>query len=142
MDELVPEGFTLMDPYGPFHELVGPIYETRRNGNVVAGMRVAHKHRNKGSIMHGGMLTMLLDNTMTHACVQVRTDDSYVVTTSISTDFLAAAKEGDWIDCEVEILRKGRRVIFLSALIRRDGPEGEILVRGSASFQVVSAPKK
>jgi len=133
----IPAGFELMAPYGAFHELVGPLYEAERGGRTVVGLRVGEQHLNKGAILHGGMYFMLLDTAMTHACVRVRPSDSYVVTTSISSELLAAARLGDWIEAEVEVMRAGRRVVFLNCLVRRDGPDGELLVRGSATFQMI-----
>lgn len=134
---VVPDGFTMMDPYGPFHELCGPMYEKMRDGRMVVGMRAVEKHRNRGQIMHGGMIFTLLDNAMTHAGAQVRPEDSGLVTTSFSCELMSAVRIGDWIEAEIEILHAGRRVMFFNGLVRRDGPEGELVARGSATFQVL-----
>ena len=133
----IPAPFTLLEPYGPFHELVGPLYETRRNGRIVIGMRVATKHRNKGPGMHGGMYFMLFDTAMTHASAQVRPENAIAVTSSFSSELIGAAAPGDWIEAEVEVLRTGKRVVFLNTVIRRDGQDGPALARGSATFQIV-----
>ncbi|TAL01561.1 MAG: PaaI family thioesterase [Rhodospirillaceae bacterium] len=137
-DERVPQGFVRMEPYGAFHELVGPLYEMRRGELTVVGLRVAAKHIAKGPGIHGGMYFMLLDTAMTHACVRVRRPDAYVVTTSFSSELFASARQDDWIEAEVEVMRAGGRVIFVNCIVRRDGPEGEALVRGSATFQIVN----
>ena len=139
-DENVPAGFVRMEPYGGFHALVGPLYESLREGRTVVGVRVAEKHLNKGRMLHGGMAFMLLDTAMTHACVRVRPEDAFVVTTTLSSELFAPAQLGDWIEAEVEVNRAGRRVIFLSCVIRRDGAGGEPLVRGSATFQLIPRP--
>ncbi len=136
-DQDLPAGFTVMQPYGGFHTLVGPLYETLRGDRMVVGMWVSEKHLNRGSILHGGMALTLLDTAMTHACVRIRQDDSYAVTTTISCELFAPARPGDWIEAEVEINRAGGRVIFLSGVVRRDGRDGEALLRGSATFQRV-----
>ena len=137
-DGNVPPGFVRMEPYGGFHELVGPLYESLRDGRTVVGVRIGEKHLNRGKILHGGMVFMLLDTAMTHACVRVCPLDAFVVTTTFSSELFAAAQLGDWIEAEVEVNRAVRRVIFLNCLIRRGGAGGEPLVRGSASFQVVA----
>ena len=133
----VPEGFTMMEPYGPFHRLCGPFYEKMRGDRVVIGMRIEDKHQNKGAMIHGGMIFTLLDTAMTHAGVQVRPSDSFLLTSSFSCDLIASGRPGEWIEAEIEVLRAGRRVIFFSGMVRRDGPEGELLARGSATFNVV-----
>jgi acyl-coenzyme A thioesterase PaaI-like protein len=137
-EDKVPDGFVRMDPYGAFHELVGPLYEARRGGQMVVGLRVGARHLGKGPGIHGGMYFFLLDAAMTHACAQVRPPDAFVATTSFSSELFGSARAGDWIEAGVELMRAGRRVIFANCLIRRDGPDGEALVRGSATFQVVA----
>lgn len=139
-DREVPSGFVELAPYGPFHELVGPLYETERDQRVVVGMRVCEKHQNKGNILHGGMYFMLLDTAMTHACVRVRRSEAFVVTTSFSSELFAPTRTGDWIEAEVEVMKAGKRVIFVNCVVRKDGPQGESLARGSATFQLVPKP--
>ncbi len=136
----VPEGFTPMPSYGGFYELVGPLFEARREGRVVLGFRVEPRHMARGPGLHGGMMFMLLDSAMTHACVQLRPADTGAVTTSFSSELFAGARLGDWVEAEVEVMRAGRRVMFLNCFVRRDGPQGEVLCRGSATFQIVARP--
>ena len=132
-----PAGFTKVAPYGPFHDLVGPMYTADREGKIVMGFRVEEKHHNKGAAVHGGMFLMPADTAMTHAGVQVRPPGTSIVTTALSSEFMAPARKGDWVEAEVDVLRAGRSVVFLACLIRRDGPEGPLLMRASATFQVV-----
>ncbi|HEY6869311.1 MAG TPA: PaaI family thioesterase [Novosphingobium sp.] len=134
----IPAGFAVMDPFGPFHELVGPIYETRRKGLVVTGMRASVKHRNKGPIVHGGMLLALADTAMVRVAIDLRPADTICVTSSLSSELLSAARPGDWLEAEVEVLRRGRRLIALNCMIRRDGPDGELVMRASAIFQILA----
>jgi len=136
----IPEGFAPMPSYGPFYDLVGPMFEARRGERIVLGFRVEARHMGRGKGMHGGMVFMLLDSAMTHACVQLRPPETGAVTTSLSSELFAGAKAGDWVEAEVEVLRAGRRVMFLNCFVRRDGPEGEVLCRGSATFQIVARP--
>lgn len=126
-----------MRPYGRFHELVGPLYATQRGERTVVGLRVSEKHLNGVGIIHGGMYLMLLDTAMTRACIGLRRPDVFPATTSLSSEFLDAARPGDWIEAEAEVLRAGRRIVFLNCIIRRDGPSGDPLVRGSATFQLI-----
>jgi acyl-coenzyme A thioesterase PaaI-like protein len=134
----IPAGYVSMEPFGGFQDLIGPLFETIRGDRTVVGLRVADKHLGAGPGLHGGMYLALLDVAMTRACRRVRRADAYVVTTSFSSELFASARPGEWIEAEVEIMRAGARVIFVNCLVRRDGPEGECLARGSATFQVVS----
>lgn len=137
VEDGVPEGFVEMAPYGPFHETVGPIYSMERDGRVVLGMRILEKHRNRGTVMHGGMFMTLGDTAMTHAAVKFRQEGFGAVTTAFSGEILASGMIGDWVEAEVEVLRAGRSVIYLNCMIRKDGPDGKPLMRISGTFQVV-----
>jgi uncharacterized protein (TIGR00369 family) len=133
----IPEGFEEMDPYGPFHVLVGPMYHRERDGRTVIGIRMTEKHRNKGQIVHGGMLMMLVDTAMTRACGKVRREDQMYATTNMNCELMAAAWPGDWLEAEVDVMRAGRQSIFLDCRVRRDGPEGQLVMHASGTFQVV-----
>jgi len=63
--------------------------------------------------------------------------DRIVAFTNCSGEFLAAAAVGDWIEAEVEVLKAGRSVIFLTCMIRKGGPDGKLLMRFGGTFQVV-----
>ena len=141
-DDEIPEGFAQMESYGGFHALVGPLYETVRGGRTVVGLRVAEKHLNKGAGIHGGMYFMLLDTAMTRACVSLRPPDKGAVTSGFTSELFGSARAGEWIEAEVEVMRAGGRVIFLNCVVRRDGPEGEPLARGSGTFQIVDRARR
>ena len=138
----IPAGFAQMETYGGFHELVGPLYETIRDSRTVVGFRVAEKHLNRGPGMHGGMYFMLLDTAMTRACISLRPPDKGAVTSGFTSELFGAARVGDWVEAEVEVMRAGRRVIFLNCVVRRDGPQGEPLARGSGTFQIVDRARR
>lgn len=131
-----PEGFSEMRPFGGFHELVGPLYMAKRDGRIVVGLRMAPRHANAVASMHGGMLLTLVDTALTVAAMRAAPKGQYAVTSTLTSDFIAPARDGDWVEAEVEVLRAGRSVIYLQCLVRKDGPDGKLLLRASASFQV------
>ena len=70
----VPEGFELMPPFGPFHELVGPIYWRRTEAGFTIGLRAVEKHRNKGDMVR--QLARLLGKDPRHVyCVGDHAND-------------------------------------------------------------------
>lgn len=137
-DAAIPEGFVEMEPYGPFHETIGLMYHLQRGDNCVVGVRMTERHRNKGQMVHGAMLMALVDTAMTRACADLRQPDQGVVTTTLNNEFLAAARPGDWVEAEVEVLRAGRKVIFMDCQVRRDGKDGPLLLHSSGTFMVVT----
>lgn len=135
----VPEGFKEMRSLGEFHDRVGPFFMAKRGENTVIGMRVEARHENGIPTLHGGMMLTLVDTAMTLASFRAAGKGNRAVTVSLASDFLAPARAGDWIEAEVRVLRAGRSLIVLDCLVRKDGPEGKLLLRANGSFQVVAA---
>jgi uncharacterized protein (TIGR00369 family) len=133
----VPEGFEPMQPYGPFHELTGPFFHKRTEHGYIIGMRVEDRHRNRGQMVHGGMICMLADTAFSWACGQVRPASARVLTSHLSVGFAGNAKPGDWIEAHVDIVKAGRRVVFSNCFIWSNGQR---IAHATAQFQVVSAP--
>ena len=136
----IPAGFTEMRPYGAFHDLTGPFYHAKRGDNIVVGMRVDDRHGNAIGTLHGGMFMTLVDTALTLAAGRAAPKGQYAITQGLNADFLSPAREGDWVEAEVEVLRAGRSSIALDCRVRKDGEAGKLLMRASGSFHVV-APK-
>ena len=129
-----PDGFELIPPFGPLHESLGPIFARKEGSQYVVGMRVDARHHNKGAILHGGMMAFLIDTAFTYACVKRSEKPRPAVTTSMTVDFIGSAKAEDWIEARVDVLRSGRRVIFLSCCVFSNSL---CIARGNATFQVL-----
>ncbi len=128
-----------MRPYGGFHELAGPMFMARRGDNIVIGLRMDERHGNAIGTLHGGMFMTLVDTALTLAAGRAAPKGQYAVTQGMSADFLASAREGDWVEAEVEVLKAGRSTITLDCRVRKDGAEGKLLMRASGTFHVIAA---
>ncbi|MFM0670707.1 PaaI family thioesterase [Paraburkholderia sediminicola] len=133
-DDVTPEGFELMPAFGPFHEMVGPIWYRKSERGQVVGMRVREQHRNLGQMMHGGVVCMLADTAITWASKHSREPALKVLTTSLTVNFLGNAQPGDWVEAHVDVLRAGKRVVFSDCLIWANGLR---IAQASAQFQVM-----
>lgn len=132
----VPAGFEPMEPFGPFHELTGPYYQKRSpDGAHVIGLRMAEKHRNRGPGMHGGMMSMLIDNAFTWACKHAREPAQRVLTTQLSIGFIGTAEPGDWVEVHTDVVRAGRRVVFATCFV---WCREKRIAQASAQFQVIA----
>lgn len=129
----VPEGFELMEPFGPIHRTLGPIYFRRGPSGCAVGMRVEERHHNKGAMLHGGMLAFFVDTAFTFALFSGE-PPLKVVTTHLSVDFAGRAAAGDWIEAHVDVMRSGKRVAFVNCFVDN---AGERIARASATFQVL-----
>jgi len=133
-DPDVPDGFAEMEPFGPFHALCGPMYLREQDSVTVVGIRMRQDHANRGGMVHGGMLMMLVDTAMTKACTRVRSPDQIFVTASVTCEMMAAARPADWLEARVEVMRAGRSAIFLDCRVTRDGADGQLVVHASGTF--------
>jgi acyl-coenzyme A thioesterase 13 len=131
----IPSGFTRLESTSPFHELVGPFYERRDRATLIIGMPVAKKHINRRGAVHGGMICTLVDFAMGQAASTMTNPPRKVVTTSLSTDFAGNATDGDWIEAHVDVLRSGRRIVFVNCFVYH---RSERIARGSAAFLVLT----
>jgi uncharacterized protein (TIGR00369 family) len=130
----LPEGFTPMPVFGPFHEHLGPMYVKRVGTSHVVGMRVEDKHRNRGQMMHGGMICTLADTATHWAAKHAHEPILMLLTTALSVNLMGNAKPGEWVEAQAEVVRAGRTIVFTSCLITC---AGRVVAHATAQFQVV-----
>ena len=75
---------------------------------------------NGGHIVHGGMVTTLLDTAMGGACWGTLEDGESFLTADLRTEFLRAARPGTLRAVGV-VVQRNRRVAFCSADLYQDG---------------------
>jgi uncharacterized protein (TIGR00369 family) len=133
----IPEGFVPLVPGGTWLTHAGPLYQKDApNGGVVIALRVADKHTNMRGIAHGGMLVTLADSALGRNMHLTRKPSAPMVSVNLSTDFLGAAKVGDWLEAHVEIRKHGARLSFAECQLIVDG---KVVVRCSGVFAVVGS---
>jgi uncharacterized protein (TIGR00369 family) len=75
---------------------------------------------NGGHIVHGGMVTTLLDTAMGGACWATLADDESFLTADLRTEFLRSARPGTLRAVGI-VVQRNRRVAFCSANLFQDG---------------------
>ena len=136
-DEAVPRGYQRHTRTSGLTAPWEPIYAKTTDDAVLLGLRAAPAHANSRGIVHGGLLTALADNAMGLSCGHRLGGQTRLLTVSLSIDFLASAKLGQWIEVDTTFVKTGRRLCFAQAFVRADG---EPCARASATFSVVAAP--
>jgi uncharacterized protein (TIGR00369 family) len=131
-----PPGFERMPPFGPFHELIGPIYVSTERPGTLLGFRVQEKHRNRSPtpMVHGGMIATLIDTACAWGGKHAREPKPSVVTTNLSIQLIGNAGPGEWVEAHVEVLRAGRSVIFVQCKVKSGD---RLLAHANAQFQVM-----
>ena len=115
-DPTIPEGFTPLIPGGQWLTHAGPIYQRPGpHGTVIVALRVDKQHTNMRGIAHGGMLVTLADSALGRNMNLTRKTVAAMVSVNLSTDFIGAAKVGDWLEAHVEVRKHGARLSFANA---------------------------
>lgn len=125
-----PASFAPVEDPGPFVEHVGPLLA---DGDVV-GLEIAERHLNRAGTAQGGLLATLVDFAMGRAVRASADGERRAATVSLTTDFLGAAKEGDFVEARTEVERLGGTLAFADCSLTVEGRE---IVRGRAVFAVL-----
>ena len=89
---------------------------------MVAAFRAQRKHMNAGGVMHGGCLMTFADFALFAIAHDNGNDeDSYGVTVAFTSEFIAGALEGEYIEARGEVVGGGRSIQFVRGLITADG---------------------
>lgn len=113
-----------------------PIFAKTTEAAVLLGLRAGPAHANSRGIVHGGLMTALADNAMGLSCGHQIGGGVRLVTVSLSIDFLASAKLGQWIEIDTTFVKSGKRLCFAQAFVLADGTP---CARANATFAVSPA---
>ncbi len=130
-----PEGFEPLDEPGPYAELVGPLFATSaRSASSAVGLRAEARHANLAGAVHGGLLATLCDIAVGRAVRAEAEELSGAATVSLTTDYLAPAEPGAWLEARADVEKLGGRLAFADCSVTADGRE---VVRARAVFSVL-----
>lgn len=116
MTQTAPADFEPLEAGLGFTDILRPLY--RRGGERPAlGMFVQPQHTNLLNICHGGVLMTLADVGASWAINSRRGEIKPAPTLNLSFDFIAAAREGDWLQAEADSVSVKRRVGFSSGFV-------------------------
>ena len=114
-------------------DLIGPSYE--RGGDVsVVGLVIDERHTNARRMLHGGVLVAIADTVMGHTSERAATG-TRLVTVSLSTAFVGAARLGEWVQGHATVRRSGRRLAFASCAFHVDD---RLILTASGVFATTS----
>lgn len=135
----IPAGFVRLSfPPSAFVEMTGPMYGRRAQGVFTLGFRVEPRHCNAIGVCHGGMIATVCDMLLTVGSNIQSGQSRFLPTISMTCDFLAAAREGSWIEGRVEVLRTTRNLLFASGVLEVAG-EGPV-ARASGVMKLAGEP--
>jgi acyl-coenzyme A thioesterase PaaI-like protein len=134
----IPEGFRLYEAPDRFPGKIGPLYFKRDGEDYQFGFLVERGHTNANRILHGGMMMSFADEMMGHHVFRA-TGKKMCATISLNFDFVASAKEGDWVDLKCKITRKGVSVVFIRGELYVGG---EIILTADGIWKIFNRPSE
>ena len=130
----IPEGFAPKLDAGPFADANGPLFI--RNTDQALGFEVRREHCNPVNSCHGGWLSAFLDMQM--PIIAIRDHDlrgRFLLTVSLSLDYLAPAPIGAWIEGGATVLRCTKSLVFIQGLV---SSSQVLLMRGSGVYKIAA----
>ena len=114
----VPSGFTSAQFSAGFLGMSGPYFLKREAESTIVGCRISDHHMNYIGVAHGGVLATLADVALSFQIYDRADQKLPVSTVSMTTNFLIAAKLGDWVEANATIDRFGKRLAYAHGVIR------------------------
>ncbi len=128
-------------PTSGIMKMLGGKIESFEDGVSVMSMTLEEKHMNPNGVVHGGVITTLMDEAAGHAIVTIRGLEAMAetphATVDMSVSLLSGARVGDELVCEARTLRVGRAVAFAEAEVRRRGSDN-LVAKGSFTYVILA----
>lgn len=106
-------------------------------GRVVMRFDLDDRWLQGDGVLHGGVVTTLLDSAMAYAAMSTLAPGERTATVTLTANFLAAASIAD-TEVEAEVEKRGRSLAFLRARLR--SATGAVRATATATFAIVPAP--
>jgi uncharacterized protein (TIGR00369 family) len=99
----------------------GPLFRKEQDGHVLSGFVIEPRHCNPAGFCHGGCLATLADVALAREAGHASgLGGGRLVTVSMTLDFLAGAREGEWLEASARIVRQTRTLVFVEGLAKTD----------------------
>lgn len=128
--------------YGPFAQLIGYELTEWAEDRAVVVMSIDERHMNRSGIMHGGVLTALIDSACGYAgCFRSPpARHRRAMTLSLHTQFLGAVRIGDRLSAAAWRSGGGNQIFFSSCEVHDQ--DGRLIGRGDGTFRYRSETGK
>ena len=133
----LPDGFAPHFRKSKFTDPWEPIFSRVNARSVDLAVELRDAHCNSRGLVHGGLIAGLCDNAMGLTCAAALQDDERafngLVTVSLTTNYLGAAKVGSWLVISPEAVKLGGSLAFARALVSADGA---MIADATANFKI------
>jgi acyl-coenzyme A thioesterase 13 len=112
---------------------LGFTLEHIEKGDSVISLEVRREMVNPYGNIHGGMMSLVIDESIGWAVVSLDSEHHYTSLT-LNVDFLFAIKEGERLRAHSQVLRTGKKIINVECHVY--DMEGKILARANSNLIV------
>ena len=112
MSTETPQGYKCLTGISPAEDHIGPFFYRREETGLVMGFTAREHNCNGISTVHGGVLMAFADYTATMVALSGVKENC--ATISFNSDFVGAARLGDWVVGRCEITRRTGSMTFIS----------------------------
>lgn len=137
-DQAPKDGFRLHERKSPLTVPWHPIYVRELEDRVQLGLYLLEAHTNARGMAHGGLIAALADNSMGYSTGVCLAGEGRavggLVTVSLTTDYLSAARLGQWMLFDTDFVKTGGSICFARQMITADGSP---IAKASATFKIV-----
>ena len=127
------EGKEIKDSRSPAGNWIGFTLELVEKGHAILTAAVRHEMTNPYGNIHGGMMSLVIDEAIGWAVVSLDSDHHYTSLT-LNVDFLYAIKAGERLRAESKVMRVGKKIINVECHVY--DLNGKILARGGSNLIV------
>ena len=108
-------------------------------GSITAEFDVRADQCNHAGVLHGGVISTMLDEIMGMTLITVQIDHLYV-TINLHVDVLYGAKAGEKVTVTSEVYRVGKKIANVEAKMYNQ--EGKIVAKATSNLAATSIPIK
>ncbi len=110
---------------------LGFTLEQIEHGKAILSLTVIKEMTNPYGNIHGGMMSMVIDETIGWAVYSLESEQHYT-TLSLNVDFLYAIKEGEKLKAIANVLRTGKKIINVECFVYNNADK--LLARGNSNL--------
>lgn len=113
----------------PVSRWLGGTLVEAQEGYVRLDFTVREDMTNAAKILHGGIMSTMIDEVMGFAIFTLDLD-YFFPTVNLTVDFMSATHIGDTVQLRSSITKKGRTMVYIEATAHNQ--EGKLLAKGSS----------
>lgn len=108
-------------------------------GKAVISLDVKHDMTNPYGNIHGGMMSLVIDEVIGWSVISLDTDNHYT-SLNLNVDFLYAIKEGERLKAESQVIREGKKIIHVESHVY--DMQSRLLAKATSNLIVTSMKPK